>query len=456
MKSRVELPFYVSVGVGMALATSSFTMVSGLLETVSGFWVPLAVVLAGLVCIVLSLSIAELASMFPSAPGIRTYFKTAFGDRMSLFLVYLYLIFVVLIAGVESSVFGQVARAIFPQLSPLSVVLTLLGVVIVTNLLGLDLPRGMQMLTSFAAVAIILGVGVLGWAGAPLKSAPFEVGDAGAALLVLPAAVGLAIFLFMGFEWVTPLGLSPQAYERKVPLSMPIAIAVLMVTYTVFVIGLLGYMPRQAIIASQVPHVPYLQAVLGTKGVYLAGILSLSAIFSTFNAGIMGGSQILYTLSREGCLPRWCSTMAVSTGAPIGATLLLGSLTILSSLAVVTLRLELLFAVIGAAIICWTYGGFMLATLRLRKLAPEKKRTYKTPIYAWLQWAILLLLVLIGTQSLFVQTERRYLPSLGAVLGIVAAFLLCQWSARRAAALRPQRPARRPPAPSLDGGSATP
>ena len=456
MKGRLELIFYVSVGVGMALATSSFTMVSGLLETVSGIWVPLAVVLAGLVCIALSLSIAELASLFPSAPGIRTYFKTAFGDRPSLFLVYLYLIFVVLIAGVESSVFSQVVRAIFPQLAPLSVVLVLLAAVITTNLLGLDLPRGMQMLTTFAAVAIILGVGVLGWAGAPLKSAPFEVGDAGASLLVLPAAVGLAIFLFMGFEWVTPLGLSPQAYERKVPLSMPIAITVLMVTYTVFVIGLLGYLPRQAVIASQVPHVPYLQAVLGTKGVYLAGILSLSAIFSTFNAGIMGGSQILYTLSREGCLPRWCATMAVSTGAPIGATLLLGSLTVLSSLAVLLLRLELLFAVIGAAIICWIYGGFMLATLRLRKLAPEKKRTYKTPVFVWLQWAILLLLVAIGTQSLFVQTERRYLPSLGALLGIVAAFLLSQWSARRAAAARPQRPARRPTAPSLDGGSATP
>jgi ethanolamine permease len=145
MKHGTEMLFYVSFGAGMAMGTSSFTMISGVFELVTSLWAVSAVCLAGLLCIIISHSIAELASMYPSAPGIRTYLKVAFGDRTSLFLVHLYLIFVVLIAGVESYMFALVVKAILPSVSPLGVVMALLITVIITNLLGLELPRWMQI-----------------------------------------------------------------------------------------------------------------------------------------------------------------------------------------------------------------------------------------------------------------------------------------------------------------------
>ena len=50
-----------------------------------------------------------------------------------------------------------------------------------------------------------------------------STGDVLSSLALVPAAVGLTVFLFMGFEWVTPVGLRPDAYKRKIPWAMPVA-----------------------------------------------------------------------------------------------------------------------------------------------------------------------------------------------------------------------------------------
>ena len=74
-------PLFVGAGVaGMALTTSCFSMIGSMFGIASAMAILVSIVAAGLVCIVISTSIAELASMYPSAPGVRTYLKMAFGD----------------------------------------------------------------------------------------------------------------------------------------------------------------------------------------------------------------------------------------------------------------------------------------------------------------------------------------------------------------------------------------
>ena len=90
-------------------------------------------------------------------------------------------------------------------------------------------------------------------------------------LKLLPAAIAMAIFLFIGFEWVTPLGLRPSSYERLIPNSMPIAITTNMVTYSFFAIGISFQLTPSEISAVSIPQVPYLIKVFGPYGVYFAG-----------------------------------------------------------------------------------------------------------------------------------------------------------------------------------------
>jgi len=435
MKKYVELMFYVSFGAGMAFGTSSFTMMSGLFEITTTLWVVVAIVLSGLICILISNSVAELASMYPSSPGIRTYLKVAFDNRISLLLVYLYLIFMVLVAGVESYMFALVVKAIFPNASSMLVVLGLLTFTITVNLLGFELPRGLQIFTTFLLILGILVLGIFGISNAPTGIGAFSasLGENIKQLTVLPAAIIMAVYLFTGFEWVTLLGFSPKSYERRIPLSMPLAIITNMLAYTIFVVGMSFQIPRADIVATPVPQVPYFLSMLGPSGVYFAFAFSLLAVFSTFNAGIMGGSRLIYVLTREGNLPKWCATMSLRSGAPIGGILVLGTLATISSVLVVRYELELLAAVIGSAIVSIVYAAFVWAGIRLRKSQPNTKRSFRTPVPLWLQWVIIVLMPLMGIATLFSQVGMQYQPIIGMVVFTVVATILSRWSLVRTA-----------------------
>ena len=437
MRGRKEFAFYLSVGVGMALSCSSFMMVAGLFEVTSLLWILVALVLGCVFCAVLALSIGELAGMFPSAPAIVTYFKAAFGDRVALMFIYLYLVFIVLIAGVESYLFGLVAEAVIPGLPPLAVVVVLLVSVVAANLFGLELPRLIQMVLTAAAVAVILVLGVLGAVRDPgATEAALGTGDVLSSLALVPAAIGLTVFLFMGFEWVTPVGLRPDAYARKIPWAMPAAVAVLFVSYALFLLGIGATLPRSAFEDELIPQVPYFADVLGRAGKPLALVLSMSAIVSTFNAGMMSASRLIYAVARQGHLPRWCATIRLSTGAPFGAVILLGSLGLTSALLVGTLGLQLVAAVIGAALICVIYAGYMGSALRLRKRDADRPRPFRTPVPAGAQRAVIALLLIIAVASLFSLPDRYVEVIAGVVVAGIVAVLLSGWSMRRTAQQR--------------------
>lgn len=441
MRGRSETIFYLAVGAGMALSTSAFTMVGGLFQVVPLLWALVGIAVAGAFCAAIALSIGELASLWPSAPAIRTYFKMAFNDRTSLIFVYLYLAFIILIAGVESYMFALVVKAMFPAMPALATVTLLLAAVVGANIMGADLPRQMQVVTTFGCVAMVVGVGAVGvFAGGPVGNSAAAPSFDG--LAELPAAVGLAIFLFIGFEWITPVGLRPASYERQIPYAMLGSVLILVVTYMAFAAGLGFVLTRADVAVAPTPQVPYLLALFGPKGVWIAGVLSLTAIFSTFNAGLMGGARLLQAMARESTLPKSVGSVHLRTGAPVAAALLLGGCSLCASIVIVSFELHLLAAVVGAVVICGIYAAYMFAVLRLRRLQPDLHRPFRTPLSIWLQWVVALLLLFIGLATLFSIAEFGATPSVGVLACLVAAVALAEWSLRRRVAAGTRQPSR--------------
>lgn len=436
MKQRGEFLFYVSVGAGMALATISFTMLSGLFEAASGGWVVAGILLGGVMCGVIAASVGELAGMFPSAPGIRTYLKQAFGNRPSLFLVHLYLIFLIMIAGAESYLFSLVVSQVAPGLPHMAVILVLLASVVAVNLYGVELPRNVQIASAAVLLVVLCVTGALGLFSAPAAGAAPAAGlrfsgEGGALAIVatLGTAATMAMFLYVGFEWVTPLGLRPSAYERAIPRAMLTAIAVNTVACALFAAGMASMLTRDAITHTTIPQVPYLSALLGRAGVGLAVGISCLACISTFNAGIMGSSRLIFALTREKLLPQWAGTINPETGAPRGAVLFMGALAAVSAAIVVALDAPLLAALIGSAIIAFVYAAFMLAVLRLRRLKPAGRRPFRTPLPAWVQWAFAAVLPVLGVMTLRELPEQYPWQAVaGFLLALAAAALLTRWS----------------------------
>jgi amino acid transporter len=424
MKGKVEFSFYMSIGLGMAMATSAYTMIADLFAIAGPLWVLAGVVLSAVFCMIIALSIGELASMFPSAPGVRTYFKIAFGDQISLALVYLYLIFVILIAGLETFVFSQVVLAIFPGSIPVLTVFGVIAFVLVINLVGFQLPRSVQIGTTMTAIALIMVSGTVALFHSRINIfSPAHPVDGWRPLLALPALAGTSIFLYTGFEWVTPLGLRPSAYQRKIPFSMPAVVLVLCAVYSFFVLGAASQLPPHAIAATPTPQIGYFTAIYSGAGPYVALGLSVLSLFSTFNAGVLGGSQLIYMLARERKLPAWCGVMSLRTGCPVGAIFLLAGLATLAGITVVTFRLEILAGLVGASIMCFVYAAFMLAVVRLRKQKPEMARNFRTPVMEAIQWALTAILLLMGIGTLF--SGAGYMRCvIGLLLSVLVAWIL--------------------------------
>jgi ethanolamine permease len=374
---------------------------------------------------VIALSVGELASIYPSAPGVRTYFKATFGDRPSLTLVYLYLIFVVLIAGLEGFVFSQVVSAVFPRTLPMVTITVLIVFVAAINLIGFELPRGLQIFTTSISVLLIVISGILGLFHAKVSLTEiFSPKDTLRQAMMLPALAGMSVFLYTGFEWVTPLGLRAKAYERKVPFSMPATVLVLFLAYSLFVIGTASQLAPAAIARTPVPQIPYFSTLYGTMGPYLALLLSVMAIFSTFNAGILGGSQLIFMLAQEGQLPEWCGAVSLRTGCPVGAILVLGGLALTAGAGILLFRLEIVAALIGASIMCLIYAAFMVAVLKLRRDKPNVRRPFRTPVFQFVQGALAVILLIMGVQTLLSEPGLGLRCCLGALLSATLALLL--------------------------------
>lgn len=433
---RSEWLFYVAVGAGMALSNSAFAMVSGLFAVTGTGPALLALLIAGAICAVIGVSIGELASMWPSSPAVLTYFRAAFGPVAALVLIHFYLLFVVLIAGVESYGFALVVQAVIPAIPPMATIVVLMSAVVLANLRGLDLPRRLQILTAFGTMAILVAGGIA--ALALLPSSPPPAAAPAGGWTGLPAAVALAIFIYTGFEWVTPVGLSREAYARRVPWSMLLAILALFVTYALFVAALGTTLPHATIAASATPQVPLFAALIGAPGKALALTVAFGAIFSTFNAGIMGGAQLLQALARERSLPRWVGWVDRDTGAPIGAVLLLGGLGLVAALVVAAFDLYLVVGLLGSAIICLIYACYVAAVERLRRIDAARARPFRNPLPAAVRWATIVLMPLIAAASLLTvpQVVRGVLAGFAGSVLLVALLVFYSTRLRRGGAMR--------------------
>jgi ethanolamine permease len=436
MKKAFELGFYVTFGAGIAFGISSFTILSELFKVASSFWLVVSICLAGFICILLSSSIAELASMYPSSPGVRTYLKVALPPRTSLFLVYLYLIFMIMVAGIESYLFAQVVRALFPQLPALAVVLTLLACTVIVNLLGLELPRGVQMFTTTALILCVLGLGAYG-AGTHLSELHWNATTImdrqalGHPLSQVLGAVGSAVYLFIGFEWVTMMGFSAKSYEHKIPISMPLAILTNIVAYCVFSVAMATRMHVGNITVTDIPQISYFVQIFGPRGSVVGLGLSILAIVSCFNAGVMGGSRLIHSLAREGNFPKSWGKISLNTGAPIGGVVVLGILAAIASVVIVRFQLAEIAAVVGSTIVCFVYAAFMWAVLRLRKTHPSARRTFRSPLPIWLQIGMIGVLPIAGIGALFGLEGKTFYYGLATITGLVViSAVTVMWSTK--------------------------
>ena len=418
--AAVEFAMYVSISAGLALAASSFAMLAALFRAADSQTVLCAIPMAGALALVVSWSIGALASRYPSAPGVGAYVGRAFGRRAAIVTVLLYLSLVGCLAGTESFIFAEVMERVLPGSIPGWMgAFGVLSFVLALNFVGLELPLRFQLVTMAVLVISILTLSVAPlWFDAVSPPAHVELPAPPAGVSAVATTIGMATFLYLGFEWVTPMGRTRKHYERLIPLSMPVAIVLLAFIYWAFAASLARNYGSGSIAATVTPQFLLGSIMASRYGPALAVVACMSAMMTALNASLLGGARLVYAMSREGALPAWLSKISLRTSVPTAAVALMGGIALSSSFFITRYRLTIPAASYAAAVECFIYGALMFAAAKVE--AEEPKPAFRSPAPRWAQVAIGVAMPLLGVGALFGDRETVK-PTIAFFAAMVAA-----------------------------------
>lgn len=406
----------LSVSAGMAMATSCFAMIAGLAAD-AGRWLLPALLLSLAIALAVAHAVGGLARRFPSALGLRTYIKAAFGNTASLFFVFVYLVMIALVAGVESQLYAGIVHTMLPALDAWWIVPLLFGAVFALNTMGQEVSRNVQvaLVALMAGSILALSVHALLPAPAALPQAAVLNAQAGASIAVLPATAVAAFFLFVGFEWVTSAQSGSRQTAAQLPRVLLASVLLLGTVYVAFGAAALAHLDGAQLAATRAPQLLIAGRLWGEPGRWLMLAASTAAVLMAFNAGVLGASRLVYSLAREGFMPRAFTVTLVRSGAPMRAIAATVAVSIAASLAVGTWQAADLFGRTAATLICICYAGLLAASLAL-----ARKDAVQRPLWARLVEAIALIVMLLLLAAMAAAPQAW-----PAVLGAAAACGLC-------------------------------
>ncbi len=387
LKRQVGLRTIVSTGAGLALASISYVSLIELADHVGGAagWIPLLV--AGVICYLSSRCFAELGGMYPTAAGIKLFIEKAFSETPALILATLYIVTTLSIVGAETYVLGHVLSYGFPQIPVLVWVIGFLFAVAYINVRGVKLTGAFQDVVAYFKFAALISVSWIALAkfNFPLETAfnPFADGKTGFDFF---QAVGIGVFLYLGFEWVTPLAEEVEEYAM-IPLGMILSIVLLFVAYGSFGTAMTAVGDKALLIktvaeGNPIPHVLFAVKAFGPVGVYLMMLMSFVASITCFNAGLLTASRFLYALARDNAAPKPLARIHEKHMTPHVAIWSLFAICALLSVFVYYTKIIRPFIYMGAFASCMIYVTMAVSLIRLRITKPDHPRPYRVSTLA--------------------------------------------------------------------------
>jgi len=140
------------------------------------------------------------------------------------------------------------------------------------------------------------------------------------------AAAGTVFFSFIGLDTVATAGAETRNPKRSVPIAILAALGVVTVFYLLVAIAAVGAQPAARFQGQEAGLAVILQNVTGKT--WPALVLSAGAVISVFSVTLVtiyGQTRILYTISRDGLIPKIFHRVNARTRTPIANTLIVGA-----------------------------------------------------------------------------------------------------------------------------------
>jgi amino acid transporter len=410
LKKVLKLRTVVSTSSGMAIATSCYLAGIQIATIVEGELAWISILVAGLFCLLSSMCFSELTSLYPSAAGIKLFIQNAFNEKTAIIIGMFYVLLGISMVGAESYLLSsvladsiQITTLFYDRLFWMSIFILLVAFI---NFRGIFITGVVQDILTYSMIAFLIGISIFALSKngihihPALASSKFTLGN------VLNAAA-LGVFLFVGYEWVTPLAEETTDY-RLIGKGMLYAIGILSITYSLFVVAMAtGLTHDQLAGGSPIPHIIFGRNLLGGAGVVLFIIMSILASVTSFNSGLLNTSRFSYAMGRDSVLPRIFSRLHPTYATPWVAIVFLAAFAITISVLTLVTGQYMFLILLAAALECFIYVVMAVCVVRLRKKYPERERSFRIPFGNLIP--VLAMLVFFGLMiGLFADVTRDY------------------------------------------------
>jgi amino acid transporter len=380
-KGILGFPSLLATAAGVFVAST--TLVSlGQGVGVGGYSFIVAMFIACLLMIFQAFSFSELSLMLPRAGTVSSYTEISLGHFPAIVATLAgYVIVQLLAAPAELSVAGIILNQILvPGLSPKVIALIILAIFVVLNLLGVDVFANFQIVFTLIVLASLCCVGAAGLMGHPDAVPQPAMPSVGAGSIL--SLVALAVWCFIGVEFVCPLIEESKNPVRHIPLAMIGGLVLILVIQSVHALAAARYVSAAKLAESPTPHLLIAMAVLGKAGYYWIGAMSFFATGSIMNVLLAGVPRMLYGMAHAGQVPSIFKYLHPKFKTPWVGIILLASAMALQVILGVS-GTGTIVALIVASAFSWllAYVIVHVDLIVLRIKYPQLSRPFKTPGY---------------------------------------------------------------------------
>jgi amino acid transporter len=425
LKRTLGLFSLIAIGVGQVIGQGAFvSILQGVGIGGSGFFV------AMLIAFVLTLghifTFIELSLMMPKAGGISTYTEVAAGHLPAIVVTIGGYLGIAIFAGAaDLFLLDYVFGVLYPN-SIGHIGLWVYIIMMILNILGVDVFASVQNFIVYTMTVALLILGVAGVSSSDVRDIPFSNLITNSGSLgwdILPLTM-LALFAFLGLEFVCPLIEETIQPERNVPRAMFISSFVFLLVYGLIALAGFHKMPGSELVKSSIPHVALVESIFGEGGRILTAFLVITASTSSFSSGVAAISRMLFGMAKNNQLPAVFGLVHPKFKTPWFGIIFQCGLAILVYVVLQNSQ-NVVMLLVTSCVTVWLMVYIMahIDLIILRKKYPQFQRPYRSPLFPVFQiLGIISMIYLIINNSPSPEMTRDVYVNAGLFVGVTALY----------------------------------
>jgi len=355
-----------------AIIGSGIFMIPGLAAAAAGAMSVAAWIIVGIIAVLMSMLIAELASTYENAGGLHFYVEKAFGKGVGFMVGWACLIISwVTIAMTVSAAIEYLSYLIYlSELLKAIIAISLIAILTVIAFLGIKNSAKTQ--TFFTAITLLvlwtfISLGVfkvqgVNFSAPAFQSAPFIM------------AIILVIEPYIGWQEATFLSEETKNARKTVPKALIIGTLIIAALYAAVAFIAVGVIGSKNLGSANAPLARVAEVLLPGGGVFIA-LGAILIIVGCANSWIASSARLPYALGRERIIPKTFAKLHSKTNTPYISLILQAFIS--SMIVLVASFEEILEMLVPMAI--FVYLLTFISVPIIRKKEKEENAMFRVP-----------------------------------------------------------------------------